>query len=117
MKTGQKLFCSIKCCGAYKTKIRIDEWLEDFTKSGRSNGELSQGIRRFLIKKSKYKCSLCGWGKINPITNLFPLEIDHIDGNSKNNNPNNLRVLCPNCHSLTPTYRALNKKSSRIHRK
>ena len=55
------------------------------------------------------KCSSCGWNQINPFTNKIPLEIDHIDGNCENTKPENLRVLCPNCHSLTSTFRALNK--------
>ena len=37
-------------------------------------------------------------------------EIHHIDGNHYNNEESNLQLLCPNCHSLTPTFGALNKK-------
>ena len=36
------------------------------------------------------------------------LELDHIDGDSTNHVFSNLQVLCPNCHSLTPTFRARN---------
>ncbi|MFW5895280.1 MAG: HNH endonuclease [archaeon] len=36
------------------------------------------------------------------------LEIEHIDGNAKNNREENLDLICPNCHSLTSTYKALN---------
>ena len=39
------------------------------------------------------------------------LQVDHIDGNPDNNKGNNLRLLCPNCHSLTPTYKGGNKKT------
>jgi hypothetical protein len=40
----------------------------------------------------------------------IPLELDHIDGDSQNNHATNLRLLCPNCHALTATYRGKNKK-------
>ena len=56
---------------------------------------------------------MCGWGEKNPVTNLIPLEIHHKDGNYLNNTKENLQVLCPNCHSLTPNFKALNKSSER----
>ena len=58
----------------------------------------------------------CGWCEINPTSGKIPLEIEHIDGNYKNNTEENLILLCPNCHSLTPTYRALNKGHGRKER-
>lgn len=53
-----------------------------------------------------YKCSSCDIDSWNgkPIV----LELDHIDGNNRNNLPTNLRLLCPNCHSQTPTFRGRN---------
>tara|TARA_R100000951_G_scaffold115245_1_gene122703 strand:- start:30 stop:485 length:456 start_codon:yes stop_codon:yes gene_type:complete len=42
---------------------------------------------------------------------LLTLELDHIDGNGLNCHPDNLRFLCPNCHSQTPTYRGGNKNT------
>jgi len=56
------------------------------------------------------RCEECGWAKISPDGRL-PLELDHINGNSKDNRIKNLRVLCPNCHSLKPTHRGRNSKS------
>ncbi len=68
-------------------------------------------LRKRTIWEQKECCNKCGlseWLK-QPIT----LEIDHIDGDNKNNTRNNIEALCPNCHSLTPTWRGRNK-SKRI---
>jgi len=70
----------------------------------------STTLRKRLIKEGyfKHKCSSCKlemW-----LDKPIPLELDHIDGNHSNNNLSNLRLLCPNCHTLTPTYRR--RKSS-----
>jgi hypothetical protein len=48
-------------------------------------------------------CQRTRWGD-QPI----PLELDHVDGDRRNNRLDNLRLLCPNCHALTPTYRGRN---------
>ncbi|OWA10223.1 HNH endonuclease [Streptomyces sp. CS159] len=53
-------------------------------------------------------CALCGNDGIwqgRPI----PLEVDHVDGDWRNNRVENLRLLCPNCHSITDTYRGRGK--------
>mgnify|MGYP001584724383 FL=1 len=93
--------------------------MEDW-KKGKVNGNIgvtainiSKHLKRFLGEKFRNKCSECGWGKINPITGFIPLEIDHIDGNANNNLEVNLRLICPNCHSLTPFYKNLNRGKGR----
>lgn len=74
---------------------------------------MSRHLRRYIFDKYENKCCICGWSKINPYTNTLPLEIDHIDGNANNNREENLRLLCPNCHSLTKNYRGANKGNGR----
>ena len=51
--------------------------------------------------------------EINKYTGNIPLEVEHIDGNYKNNKEENLILLCPNCHSLTSTYKGANLNNGR----
>ena len=66
-----------------------------------------------MFKQSNtYECSICRislW-----LDNVITLEIDHKDGNNSNNEISNLRYLCPNCHSQTPTWRGRNKNTGKV---
>jgi hypothetical protein len=66
-------------------------------------------IRKLLLKHKliPYKC-VCGIEDIWQETPIS-LQLDHIDGDRKNNSLDNLRFMCPNCHSQTPTYGGKNK--------
>ena len=67
---------------------------------------------RCLTHLHSYKCVLCNNGGVHRNVPLV-LQLDHIDGNAGNDNPKNLRLLCPNCHSQTDTFVAKNKGKGR----
>jgi 5-methylcytosine-specific restriction endonuclease McrA len=92
----------------------VDAWLrgEDSGWCGKTV-QIKKGVRRYLLETRGASCSLCGWDKTHPIDGKPLVEIDHVDGDAKNNKPKNLRILCPNCHSMTSNYRARNRNSTR----
>ena len=107
-------YCSNKCQRSYQHEEKIKAWLAGEITLNTVN--VSKYIRNHLLDKCGNKCSKCGWCEIHPVTGKVPLEINHIDGNATNNIPENMEVLCPNCHSLTPTYKNLNKGFGRSKR-
>jgi len=106
-------YCSNQCQADYQYKDYISKWLVGLMDGGRASGVVSAYVKRYLREINNNKCQQCGWCEVNPFTNIVPLEADHIDGNHNNNKIDNLRLICPNCHSLTSTYRALNKGNGR----
>lgn len=91
-------------------------------------GKPIYSLKQILIKNSTYqsymlknrlfqanlktpKCELCGWAK-KAADGRLPLELDHINGDRHDNRLVNLRVLCPNCHSLQATHRGKNRNKN-----
>lgn len=65
--------------------------------------------KKKLMFERGHKCEQCS--RTHWVSgNLIPLELEHVDGNNKNNTPENLKLLCCNCHSQTKTWKR--KKSS-----
>ncbi len=106
-------YCSNQCQLDYQYEKYINDWLSGDIDGGTSSGLVSLHIKRYLREKYNNACQDCGWSKVNPYTNRVPLEVEHADGNHKNNKINNLKLICPNCHALTGTYKALNKGNGR----
>lgn len=86
-------------------KRLIEDYLSNKYSCG-SNRLRLRIIREGLLIAQCSNCKLEHW-----LDNPIPLELDHIDGNHVNNNLSNLRLLCPNCHALTPNYRGKNISS------
>lgn len=98
-------YCNNKCQAYYQYKEYIKRW-----KNGEESGlmgryDTSAYIKRYLLEKYENKCCECGWEKVNIHTGNIPLEMHHIDGDFLNNKEDNLKLLCPNCHSLTSNYK------------
>lgn len=102
--TYNSKYCSMNCQQTHK-------WVILFNKI--SEGEiLSEGyMRRYLTETKGYVCEDCGCGSTWNGKHIT-LQLDHIDGNSDNNALNNIRWLCPNCHTQTETWCARNKKNT-----
>jgi 5-methylcytosine-specific restriction endonuclease McrA len=104
-KSTMGKYCSNKCSGLGRwrnMKAKIEQGYVADTKT----------VRRYLIEKRGCQCSKCGIGNIWD-NELLVLQVDHIDGNSDNTFIDNLRLLCPNCHSQTPTWCSRNKKNTK----
>lgn len=109
---SKNIYCNQFCQMKFQQKQWEEKWL-----SGEINGNNENDhwyntpdrIRTYLFNKYNNKCSRCGWGEVNKYTGKIPLEVEHIDGNATNNKEDNLDLLCPNCHSLTETYRGANR--------
>jgi hypothetical protein len=112
IKEGLK-YCSYQCQQDYQRMEKVNLWLEGENDGMRGKTATAKWIKWYLIKINGEKCMECGWCERNKHTNSIPIELEHIDGDFTNNKVENLKLLCPNCHSLTSTYKGANKKEGR----
>jgi len=139
---GSGRFCSSKCARSFSTKTKRNEinekvskkligrnvkrniskekWEEINNKRKKHYDEIIlnadyhtlsfERLKKRIVLEQKGKCDRCKLSEWQGEEII--LELEHIDGNHHNNERDNLKALCPNCHSLTPTWRGRNKKNS-----
>lgn len=94
-----------------ETKARMN-----WNKGNYSNVEFTLGgvgnHKAALMQERGQRCEECGLNEWN--SQPIPLELEHCDGNNKNNTKENLKLLCCNCHALTPTWRGRNINSGKV---
>lgn len=118
-KNTMNMYCDNACQADKRSRDIVNRWLacpspENLYHKG---NQIRKAIRRFLLDQASYTCSLCGWDKRHPEDGGSTLEVDHINGDWRDCAPLNLRVICPNCHSLTLNYKGRNKGNGRDYRK
>jgi hypothetical protein len=100
-------YCNQACQQEFQYKERIRKWLAGEINGKRGKTATAQWIKRYVIETRGHNCEDCGnteW-KGQPIL----LELEHVDGDFGNNKIENLKLLCLNCHGMTPTYRSKNR--------
>jgi len=107
VRQNSNKYCNNACQGAATREARITRWLnEDYTWGNNIPGWIKDK-NGYLARERGYTCEGCGISEHNGKD--IVLECDHIDGNNKHNEPSNLRLICPNCHSQTDTFKGRNK--------
>jgi 5-methylcytosine-specific restriction endonuclease McrA len=99
--------------GVYCSNACRDMYVNTELLSKFKQGKLTQRptLRKILSKERGYNCAICKISNYN--NNPITLQVNHIDGICTNNFPENLELLCPNCHSQSDTFGGRNKGKGR----
>jgi hypothetical protein len=104
-------YCNSDCHHAHRRASRVGQWLDD-DKSWVL--QTPRWAKDWIASRDGYRCSICNIEEWN--ASKITLDCDHIDGNPTNNRPENLRLLCPNCHSQTSSFKGKNAGNGRATR-
>jgi len=107
--SNQSMHCSNKCF-----QIRMWNKRKKAIKEN-PNKFKSRIIKKLILEERGNECEVCNWKEW--MGQKIPIELDHIDGNHKNQNFDNVRLICPNCHAQTSTYKNKNKGNGRHFRR
>lgn len=94
-----------------ETKQRMNWNKDNFSKTSFEYGGTGNH-KQVLIQERGHKCEDCGLEEWK--TEKIPLELEHIDGDNRNNIKSNLKLLCCNCHALTDTWRGRNINTGKV---
>lgn len=102
-------FCSNSCQQNSEWEVRKKK----ITQTGFENSVVC--AKRYLLDTRGHRCEICGTEEWcgQPV----PLVMDHVNGNSDNNELKNLRLVCGNCDMQLPTYKSKNRGNGRHKRK
>jgi len=102
------------CQQTKRTQDLIENWLSGGDKSVWKYS-IPAWAKKYLIDNRGHKCEVCE--RTTWVNNPIPLEVDHINGDNQDNSLENLRLICPNCHSQTDTYKNKNYGNGRSRRR
>jgi 5-methylcytosine-specific restriction endonuclease McrA len=109
-----KVFCTNACQQSHRRRLLLQAWL-DTGVCGRMSYQ-GHYVRDYLYFQQRGCCAICSIeDKWNGVT--LALIVDHVNGDPSNNRRENLRLICPNCDSQLPTFKARNRGSGRYYRR